>query len=68
MLLNPKVDDLLEKAENRYELAILVSRRARQLVAGDKPKVETKEKAPTTIAAIEVDKGEVYIENKSNIC
>lgn len=67
MLLDPKVDDLLEKAENRYELAILVSRRARQIVAGSKPMVETKEKAPTTIASLEVNKGEVYIEKESNI-
>lgn len=31
------------------------------------PKVETKEKAPTTIASLEVNKGEVYIEKDSNI-
>ena len=61
MILKPRVDELLKKAENRYELAIVVSKRARQLVAGSKPMVDTKEKSPITIASMEFDKGEVTV-------
>lgn len=62
MIIEPRVDELLEKAENRYELAMTVSRRARQIIAGDEPKVKTKEKSAVTIATLEFDKGEVYAE------
>lgn len=60
MLLNPKVDDLLEKAENRYELAVVVSKRARQIVAGSKPMVNTNEKSPITIASMELKDGDLF--------
>ena len=60
MLLEPRVDELLKKAENRYELAIIVSKRARQIVGGSEPMVDTKEKSPTTIASLELESGKLY--------
>ena len=65
MIIEPRVDKQLEKAENRYELAMTVSRRARQIIEGDEPKVSTKEKSPITIATLEFDKGEVYAEKNN---
>jgi DNA-directed RNA polymerase subunit omega len=53
MLIKPNVEELLDKSANRYELIMAVSKRARQIVEGDKPKVETKEKSPVTISALE---------------
>ena len=37
MLVKPPMEKLLTKAENRYTLAILVAKRARQLVDGAQP-------------------------------
>ena len=35
------VEDCLRKISNRYELVILASKRAKQLLAGEKPMLET---------------------------
>lgn len=64
MIVEPSVPELLKKAENRYALVIMTSKRARQLAAGAEPKIELsdeKEK-PVTIAAEEIAAGEVVIE------
>ena len=37
MLVKPPMEELLQKADNRYTLAILVAKRARQLVDGAQP-------------------------------
>ena len=42
MLTNPPLEKLLERADNRYTLTISVAKRARQLVDGAQPLVETK--------------------------
>ena len=61
MMVKPTVNDLLKKAENRYELVIATSKRARQLSMGAEPLTEKKEESPVTLAADEIAEGKVTI-------
>ena len=57
MLVKPNVEELLKKADNRYELVIAVSKRARQLQEYDVKDVKSK----ISKAANDFDSGECYI-------
>lgn len=61
MIVEPSVTELLKKANNRYELVVATSKRARQLSNGEKPLVDTDEESTVTIAAIEIAKGKVKV-------
>ena len=61
MMVKPSVSELLNKAENRYELVIATARRARQIAEGDEPKTEVKEESPVTLAANEIAEVKVEI-------
>ena len=54
MLVEPKMEDLLPKAENRYTLSILVAKRTRQLVDGGRPLVESDSPNLVTLACEEL--------------
>lgn len=53
MITKPSVEELLKNVSNRYELVNAVSKRARQIVLGDQPKIETNEKSEVTISSLE---------------
>lgn len=54
----PSIDQLLEKVENRYSLAMVVSKRSRQITDGDEVTVRVKDKEkPIDIAIEELDEG-----------
>lgn len=55
------VEDSLEKVSNRFELAIIVSKRVKQLLKGDQPTVRSKNK-PVVTALREVAEGKVYFD------
>ena len=61
MIVKPTVTELLKKAENRYELVIATSKRARQIASGDQPLTKVDETSPVTIAANEINEGKVRI-------
>ena len=61
MIVKPTVGELLNKAQNRYELVIATARRARQIAAGDEVKTKVKEDSPVTLAANEIAEGKVSI-------
>ena len=61
MIVKPTVGQLLEHAQNRYELVIATARRSRQIAAGDETKTEAKEDSPVTLAANEIAEGKVTI-------
>ena len=61
MMVKPSVNELLEKAENRYALVIATSKRARQLSIGEKPLTDKKEESMVTLAADEIAEGKVRI-------
>ncbi|MGL4847956.1 MAG: DNA-directed RNA polymerase subunit omega [Clostridium sp.] len=54
-MINPSVDDLLKKVEERYTLVTLTSKRARQIIAGSTPLSDVKSNKPLTIAINEVN-------------
>ncbi len=60
-MLNPPINELLEKAENRYSLVIAVSKRARQLINGESPIIDTKTYKEVSIATEEIHSNEVTI-------
>ena len=55
------VEDSLEKVSNRFELAVIVSKRVKQLLKGDSPLVSSKNK-PIVTALREVAEGKVYFD------
>lgn len=59
MIVEPSVTDLLKLVDDRYELIILASKRARQIASGAEKLVETEDKSPVTIAAEEILEGKV---------
>ena len=61
MMVKPTVNELLEKAENRYALVIATSKRARQRASGQEPLTEKKEASVVTLAADEIAEGKVKI-------
>ncbi len=62
MMTYPPINDLLKKTENRYTLAVEAAKRARQLIQGDQPLYEVKEKEgqqakPLSVAIEEINRG-----------
>lgn len=64
MMVKPTVNELLKKVNNRYELVIATSKRARQLAKGDVPLTNKKEASVVTLAADEIAEGKIYIVRK----
>lgn len=59
MMVKPTVTELLKKIDNRFELVIVTSKRARQLADGDKPLTNKIEDSNVTLAAVEIAEGKV---------
>lgn len=59
MIINPTVTDLLKKVDNRFELVVMTSRRARQISKEGKALTNVDEKSPVTLAANEIAEGKV---------
>lgn len=59
MLTKPSIEELLPKAENRYVLAMLTAKRARQLVDGAQPLVDKKIDNYVSLAAQEIKEDKV---------
>lgn len=61
-MINPSIVDLLKKIDNRYSLVIVTSKRARQLIEGDKPLIDVDKNKPLTVAINEVNSGVITYE------
>jgi len=59
MIIEPTVTELLTKIDNRFELVIAVSKRARQISGGQSPLTAVKERSAVTLAANEIAEGKV---------
>ncbi len=59
MIVEPTVTDLLKLVDDRYELIIISSKRARQLAEGARKLTDAKDKSVVTIAAKEIAEGKV---------
>jgi DNA-directed RNA polymerase subunit omega len=53
------VEDCLEYVENRFDLVLLASKRARQLANGARPLVPAENDKPTVLALREIATGKV---------
>jgi len=61
MLVKPTVLELLTKVDNRFQLVIATSKRARQLAAGSVPFTQKEEPSAVSLAADEIAEGKVTI-------
>ena len=57
MMIDPPIGELLKKVDCRYTLAVEASKRARELIGGSMPLIETKETKPLSIASEEINRG-----------
>ena len=53
-MLNPSNRQILREGESKYTMVMVVAKRARQIVDGSKPLVDTKSNKPVTIALEEL--------------
>lgn len=58
-MINPPINDLLKKVNNKYLLSVIASKRARQLIAGDKPLVDIGTNKPVAVAISEFDENKI---------
>ncbi len=56
---NISIDELLSKVNSRYSLVTIVSKRARQIIAGENALVYTKTIKPVCIAIEEFNEGKI---------
>lgn len=56
MLLYPSINDLEEKADSKYTLAMLTAKRARDIIDGKPVLTEEESERPVSQAAKEIDK------------
>ncbi len=61
MIIEPTITDLSGHADCRYSLVVATARRARQLVAGAEPLIDTEETKPVSVAVREIDQSRIYI-------
>ena len=62
MLIDPPIGELLQKVDCRYTLAVEASKRARKLIDGSAPLIDTKETKPLSIAIEEINRGLITYE------
>lgn len=58
---NPSFDELNEVYNSRYALVMMTAERARKIVDGSEPLIETKDKNPITISLEEIMDGKIDI-------
>lgn len=51
---NPALEDLLDKADSKYTLAVLAAKRAREIIQDSEKSVASKSSKPVTIALEEI--------------
>lgn len=56
---NPSINELSNHGDSRYTLVMLAAKRARQLVEGANPLIETNSTKPVSIAIEEVIEGKI---------
>ncbi len=61
-MLYPSINELAEKIDSRYTLVMITAKRARQIIDGDKPQIETDSIKPVSIAIEEFHKDQLSYE------
>ena len=57
MMIDPPIGELLKKVDCRYTLAVEAAKRAREIIGGAAPLIDTKETKPLSIAIEEINRG-----------
>ncbi|MCQ2437989.1 MAG: DNA-directed RNA polymerase subunit omega [Clostridia bacterium] len=66
MMIDPPINELLEKVDCRYTLAVEASKRAREIIGGSQPLIDTKEDKPLSIAIDEINRGLISYSREEN--
>ncbi len=66
MLVEPSLDELLTKVDNKFELVTLALKRARQINDGDTSIEHYNAAKPVSMALQEIAKGEVYVDESGD--
>jgi len=67
-MIRPSLDILVKKADSKYTLVVAAAKRAREIMDGSAPMVETKSNRPVTIALQEIAEGKLgYERTKAGI-
>ena len=65
---NPSLDVLESKVDNKYTIAILAAKRAREIINGSEPLVDSKSTKPVTMALEEIAQEKItYVRRRSGI-
>ncbi|MDD6883934.1 MAG: DNA-directed RNA polymerase subunit omega [Eubacteriales bacterium] len=56
-MIDPPIGELLEKVDCRYTLAVEAAKRARELIGGSMPLIDTKDNKFLSIAIEEINRG-----------
>ncbi|GBG56319.1 DNA-directed RNA polymerase subunit omega [Sporomusaceae bacterium FL31] len=56
---NPALEDLIDKADSKYTLAVLAAKRAREIIQDSEKSVASKSSKPVTIALEEIAQGKI---------
>ena len=57
MMIDPPIGELLKKVDCRYTLAVEAAKRAREIIGGAAPLIDTKETKPLSNASEEINRG-----------
>ena len=57
MMIDPPIGELLKKVDCRDTLAVEAAKRAREIIGGAAPLIDTKETKPLSIAIEEINRG-----------
>ena len=60
--MNRNLDDFFNSCDNKYVLATVAAKRARQIIDGSKPRVNSESNKPVCIALEEITAGKVKYE------
>lgn len=61
-MINPPLDQLIDKVDSKYTLVVAAAKRAREIMNGKPKLVETKSNKPVSIALQELASGKLYLE------
>jgi DNA-directed RNA polymerase subunit omega len=61
-MIHPSLDILVTKVDSKYTLVVLTAKRAREIMSGDAPLVDSKSNKPVTIAMEEIAQGKIVYE------
>jgi DNA-directed RNA polymerase subunit omega len=61
-MINPSVVDLVKKTGDKYSVVVITAKRARQIIAGSRPLIDSDITKPLTIAINELDEDKFKFE------